>query len=187
MRHALVALILAGAVWSAACASTGAVPSPFPRPAASSPGAAPAPNPAPPVLEPPAPTADVPVAAPAEPDPLASTALAYRGVRYRNGGSFPEDGFDCSGLVWYVLAQHGIAVPRTVLEQYRVGTSVSAAEVRAGDLVFFNTTGVSPSHVGISIGGDEFVHAPNSSGEVRVEHLGARYWSERFVGIRRVE
>ncbi len=69
----------------------------------------------------------------------------------------------------------------------RVGTSVSAHDLRAGDLVFFNTTGVSPSHVGISVGGDEFVHAPNSSGEVRVEHLGARYWTERFVGIRRVE
>ena len=138
-------------------------------------------------MEPPPGSSEAPVAAPGEQDPLASTALAYRGVRYRNGGADPQDGFDCSGLVWYVLAQHGIAVPRTVVEQYRVGTSVSAHDLRAGDLVFFNTTGVSPSHVGISVCGDEFVHAPNSSGEVRVEHLAARYWSERFVGIRRVE
>jgi cell wall-associated NlpC family hydrolase len=54
-------------------------------------------------------------------------------------------------------------------------------------LVFFNTTGVNPSHVGIAIGGDEFVHAPNSAGDVRVERLGARYWADRFVGIRRVD
>ena len=186
MRHSLIALILAGAAWSAACASSGAVPSPFPRPGGSSPAAAPADSPAAVPSEPAAPP-DTPVAAPDAQDPLATTALTYRGVRYRSGGSYPEDGIDCSGLVWYVLAQHGIAVPRTVIEQYRVGTSVSAAEVRPGDLVFFNTTGVSPSHVGISVGGDEFVHAPNSSGEVRVEHLSARYWSDRFVGIRRVE
>jgi peptidoglycan endopeptidase LytE len=186
MRRSLFALILSCAAWSAACASSGAVPSPFPRPGRSSPPPAPAENPAPPSAEPAAPP-DAPVSAPGAQDPLASTALSYRGVRYRSGGSAPEDGFDCSGLVWYVLAQHGIAVPRTVIEQYRVGTSVSAAEVHPGDLVFFNTTGVSPSHVGISVGGDEFVHAPNSSGEVRVEHLSARYWSERFVGIRRVE
>ena len=105
-----------------------------------------------------------PVAAPGAQDPLASTALAYRGIRYRNGGADPDGGFDCSGLVWYVLAQHGIAVPRTVVEQYRVGTGVSARNCAPGDLVFFNTTGVSPSHVGISVGGDEFVHAPNSPG-----------------------
>jgi cell wall-associated NlpC family hydrolase len=186
MRRTLVAVIVACAAWSAACASSGAVPSPFPRPGRPSPGPTPADNPAPPPLEPVAPP-DAPASAPAPEDPLASTALAYRGVRYRNGGSDPADGFDCSGLVWYVLAQHGIAVPRTVVEQYRVGTSVSAADVRPGDLVFFNTTGVSPSHVGISVGGDAFVHAPNSSGEVRVEHLSARYWSERFVGIKRIE
>ena len=65
--------------------------------------------------------------------------------------------------------------------------SVDGSELRAGDLVFFNTTGVSPSHVGISIGGDQFVHAPSASGDVRVEHLGASYWAERFVGIRRLE
>jgi cell wall-associated NlpC family hydrolase len=120
-------------------------------------------------------------------DRVATTALSYRGVRYRNGGNDPNEGFDCSGFVWYVFAREGIAVPRTVAEQYRAGASVAAEDARAGDLVFFNTTGVSPSHVGIWIGGDEFVHAPSGSGEVRVERLGARYWSDRLVGIRRVD
>ena len=118
---------------------------------------------------------------------VAGTALSYRGVHYRNGGSDPDGGFDCSGFVWYVFARHGIPVPRTVAEQYRTGMSVNGTELRAGDLVFFNTTGASPSHVGISIGGDQFVHAPSASGEVRVEHIGASYWAERFVGIRRLE
>ena len=126
MRRWLVALIVVCAVWSAACASTGAVPSPFPRPGRPSPGSPPADSPPAP-MEPPPGSSEAPVAAPGEQDPLASTALAYRGVRYRNGGSDPQDGFDCSGLVWYVLAQHGIAVPRTVVEQYRVGTSVVGA------------------------------------------------------------
>jgi cell wall-associated NlpC family hydrolase len=121
------------------------------------------------------------------PGGIAATALTYRGVRYRNGGMDPDDGFDCSGFVWYVFAQHGITVPRTVTDQYREGRQVDATELRSGDLVFFNTQGASPSHVGIALGGDQFVHAPSSTGEVRVERLSTTYWSGRFVGIRRFE
>ena len=117
---------------------------------------------------------------------LAGTALSFRGVHYRSGGSSPASGFDCSGLVWYVFAQHGLQVPRTVAEQFKLGRSVDEGDLRAGDLVFFNTTGASPSHVGILIGGDEFVHAPSSTGEVRVEHLGTSYWGDRFVGAKRI-
>jgi cell wall-associated NlpC family hydrolase len=117
---------------------------------------------------------------------LAGTALSFRGLHYRSGGSSPASGFDCSGLVWYVFAQHGLQVPRTVAEQYRVGSNVESRDLRAGDLVFFNTTGSGASHVGILIGGDEFVHAPNAAGEVRVERLGATYWADRFVGARRI-
>jgi cell wall-associated NlpC family hydrolase len=116
---------------------------------------------------------------------LARTALALQGIPYRNGGTDPG-GFDCSGLVQYVFAQHGVDVPRTVVEQYRLGSRIEHDSVRAGDLLFFNTSGASPSHVGISIGGDEFVHAPNATGAVRVERLGASYWKGRFVGARRI-
>jgi cell wall-associated NlpC family hydrolase len=87
--------------------------------------------------------------------------------------------------VWYVFGQHGINVPRTVSDLYRVGNG-SAGPLEPGDLVFFSTTGPGPSHVGIVIGGDEFVHAPSSSGEVRVEHLSAAYWNSRYLGARRV-
>ena len=104
---------------------------------------------------------------------IAGTALGLRGAPYRNGGSDPS-GFDCSGFIWYVFGQHGIRVARTVGEQFREGTEVSADAVEPGDLLFFSTQGPGASHVGMAIGGDEFVHAPSSRGEVRVERLSAR-------------
>lgn len=163
----LVVILLA--LGAAACASSGAVPRPFP-----SPGVAPSASSA------------IPAAAPAGASDgysIAGTALSLRGAPYRNGGADPA-GFDCSGFVWYVLAQHGIQIGRTVGEQYRAGHGVDAARLQPGDLVFFNTGGSGPSHVGIAIGGDEFVHAPSSKGEVRVERLGSAYWAGRFVGAR---
>jgi cell wall-associated NlpC family hydrolase len=116
---------------------------------------------------------------------VTGTALALRGAPYRNGGSDPA-GFDCSGFVQYVFGQNGVSVPRTVTDQFRAGRSVDPPAMEAGDLVFFTTVTAGASHVGISIGGDEFVHAPSSTGEVRVERLSAPYWSTRFVGARRV-
>jgi cell wall-associated NlpC family hydrolase len=116
---------------------------------------------------------------------ISGTALTLRGTPYRDGGTDPN-GFDCSGFVWYVFGSHGIAAPRTVSEQARWGEQVDAADLRPGDLVFFTTTAPGPTHVGIVIGGDSFVHAPSSSGVVRVERLSTSYWSSRFVAARRV-
>ena len=116
---------------------------------------------------------------------MVGTALGLRGSPYRTGGSDPS-GFDCSGFVWYVFARQGLAVPRTVAAQFQAGAPVAAGDLRPGDLVFFETAGASASHVGIVVSRDAFVHAPSSRGEVRVEHLGARYWSNRFVGARRL-
>jgi cell wall-associated NlpC family hydrolase len=116
---------------------------------------------------------------------VTGTALELRGTPYRNGGSDPG-GFDCSGFVQYVFAQHGVKMPRRVSDQFREGTSVDPSQIEAGDLVFFTTVAPGASHVGIALGGDEFVHAPSSTGEVRVERLSAAYWSARFVGARRV-
>ena len=116
---------------------------------------------------------------------ISGTALTLRGSPYRLGGGDPA-GFDCSGLVQYVFGQHGIQLPRTVTEQFRVGSTVNAADVKAGDLVFFSTTTPGASHVGIAVGGGAFVHAPTSSGVVRVENLGSSYWGPRFIGARRV-
>jgi cell wall-associated NlpC family hydrolase len=104
-------------------------------------------------------------------------------VPYVNGGSDPS-GFDCSGFVAFVFAQHGIALPRTVESQATVGEDV--AWPAAGDLVFFRTSGRRPSHVGIALGPDRFIHAPSSRGVVRIEMLAAPYWADRFVEARRV-
>jgi cell wall-associated NlpC family hydrolase len=115
---------------------------------------------------------------------VAGTALALRGVPYRNGGADPS-GFDCSGFVWYVFGQHGVNVPRTVTQQFAAGED-PGRQLEAGDLVFFSTVAPGATHVGILIGGDEFVHAPSSTGQVRVERLSAGYWSSRYVGARRI-
>jgi cell wall-associated NlpC family hydrolase len=117
---------------------------------------------------------------------VSGTALGLRGVRYKNGGADPG-GFDCSGLVQYVFARHGLGLPRTVTSQFGVGAPVAAVDLQAGDLVFFGITDPgAPSHVGIIVGGDSFVHAPVAGGVVRVERLGAAYWGSRLVGARRV-
>jgi peptidoglycan DL-endopeptidase LytE len=116
---------------------------------------------------------------------IASAALRLQGIPYRSGGSDPR-GFDCSGLVQFVLAQYGVAVPRIVRDQFEVGSRVRLDELEPGDLVFFATEGRQVSHVGIAIGGDRFVHAPNARGTVRVDSLASGYWGERVTGARRV-
>jgi cell wall-associated NlpC family hydrolase len=108
-----------------------------------------------------------------------------RGTRYRNGGNDPS-GFDCSGFTQYVFGQHGVALPRDVKDQFGLGRPVDPADIAAGDLLFFTTTAPGASHVGIALGGVEFVHAPSSTGVVRVERMTSPYWSQRFVGARRV-
>jgi cell wall-associated NlpC family hydrolase len=149
------------------CASTGAVPRPFPGSGRESPAR---PSEGPPFTS---------------NESIAETALAYTGVPYRPGGSDPS-GFDCSGFVWFVLQQHGIALPRTVEEQFRVGRPVGARRLAAGDLVFFKTSGRGPTHVGVIINSEEFVHAPTSRGEVRIERLASNYWARRLLAGRRV-
>ncbi len=173
-------LLVVLAIGTAACASTGAVPQPFPLPAG--PTAAP--------TEPPPESSPPPAPARGDGYEISGAALSLRGVPYRKGGSDPS-GFDCSGFVWYVFDQHGVRLPRTVSEQFQAGSEVDPRDLRAGDLVFFDTInrGVRQfaTHVGIVIGGDEFVHAPSSTGEVRVERLASSYWAPRFLGARRVQ
>ncbi len=170
----VVAAVVLGA---ASCASTGAVPKPFPMPG---------PRPAPPPLPTPAPPPAVPESSSTSPGyAIAGTALSLRGAPYRDGGADPQ-GFDCSGFVQYVFAQNGLRMPRTVTDQYHAGHSVAPGQIQPGDLLFFSTVAPGASHVGIAIGGDEFVHAPSERGEVRVEHLSSSYWSPRFIGARRV-
>jgi cell wall-associated NlpC family hydrolase len=172
-----LALVAVTALTTACASSNGAVPHPFPmvRPAAPQLAAA---------GDSPSSTGNA--TAPPDTYALTGTALALRGTRYRDGGSDPN-GFDCSGFTQYVFGQHGLALPRDVKNQFGTGQPVSPVQISAGDLIFFNTIGPGVSHVGIALGGDEFVHAPSSTGVVRVDRLTASYWSARFVGARRIQ
>ena len=177
------ALIVILAVASGACATGGGVPRPFPG-AAIPPGAGGDPTDR---VDTPPERVEVPVA-PAAPGTLATvvaTALGFRGVPYLNGGTDPS-GFDCSGFVQYVFGRHGTELPREVRDQYRTGRRVDVNEVKAGDLLFFQTVSRGASHVGVAIGEGQFVHAPSSRGVVRVERYDNSYWASRFVGARRV-
>jgi cell wall-associated NlpC family hydrolase len=175
---ALAAIALTG------CASTGAVPRPFPMPGSPPVATAEIPPPPPPPAEAPVPPAASPAGS-TDGYALAGTALSLRGAPYRDRGVDPS-GFDCSGFVQYVYQKYGLALPREVREQYRQGKKVDADRLEPGDLLFFTTVAPGASHVGIAIGGDQFVHAPSERGVVRVEHLSTTYWRTRFVGARRV-
>jgi len=111
-------------------------------------------------------------------------AMGFMGVPYVFGGSTPS-GFDCSGFVMYVFRGAGISLPRTADVQYEVGTPIEKSDLRAGDLVFFTTYTYGPSHVGISLGGDKFIHASSSKG-VTIDTLSRGYWVSTYIGARRV-
>lgn len=112
-------------------------------------------------------------------------AMGLMGSPYRNGGTDPSSGFDCSGLVSYVFqTAASTQLPRTASSQASVARRISRRALRAGDLVFFNTLGRPNSHVGIYIGGGQFVNAPSSGGRVRVDTLDNPYFSRRFESAR---
>ena len=114
-------------------------------------------------------------------------ALSLLGTPYRFGGSSPQAGFDCSGLVQHVFASVlNRELPRRAEEISGVGHPVSRAELQPGDLVFFNTLRRAYSHVAIYIGEGRFVHAPARNGRVRIEGMDDRYWATRFNGARRL-
>jgi cell wall-associated NlpC family hydrolase len=121
-------------------------------------------------------------------NPMIGEALDQLGIRYSYGGSSPDTGFDCSGLVAY-SAQHGLGLklPRNSSAIALMGASVDKTKLQPGDLVFFNTLGRRYSHVGIYLGEDKFVHSPSAGGVVRIEKMSMRYWAKRYNGARRLE
>ena len=118
------------------------------------------------------------------------TAMNFLGVPYRRGGNSADHGFDCSGFTRHVFELSlGLVLPRRVDEQAQTAglVSVKRSELKPGDLVFFNTLKRTFSHVGIYVGEGKFIHSPRTGGEVRVEDMGASYWSKRFTGARRAD
>jgi cell wall-associated NlpC family hydrolase len=138
------------------------------------------------------PTPTPTASAPAPPPPASSSAppashggvvgiaMRYLGVPYVWGGASPR-GFDCSGLVMYVFAQIGVSLPHSSYAQYGMGSPVSMSQLQPGDLVFF----AGASHVGIYIGGGQFIHAPHTGDVVKISSLSGWYAST-FAGGRRI-
>jgi len=110
-------------------------------------------------------------------------ALRFIGRPYQWAG-IGNRGFDCSGLVLRVFAALGLALPHSSFDQYRRGISVPAAALSPGDLVFFRTYRAGPSHVGIYVGADRFIHASYSRGVV-ISSMGDPYFRYRYLGARR--
>jgi cell wall-associated NlpC family hydrolase len=109
-------------------------------------------------------------------------ALQYLGVPYVWGGASPATGFDCSGFVMFVYAQLGVSLPHNAAAQFGYGTPVSRDQLAPGDLVFFDGLG----HVGIYIGGGEFVHAPHTGDVVKISSLSEAWYAATYVGARRL-
>lgn len=117
---------------------------------------------------------------------LLASAYELIGTRYRLGGTRPETGFDCSGFVRYLYEQNfSLALPPSAPLQFQVGYRVEKWELEPGDLVFFRTR--RGWHVGMYVGNDAFIHAPNRRKTVRVSPLFSDpYWRRAYVGARRI-
>ncbi len=121
------------------------------------------------------------VAPPSQYGGVVGIAMQYLGTPYVWGGASPG-GFDCSGFVMFVYAQVGVSLPHHAADQYNYGVPVSRDQLEPGDLVFFDGLG----HVGIYIGGGEFVHAPHTGTVVQVSGLDQGSYAYSYVGARRV-
>jgi cell wall-associated NlpC family hydrolase len=115
-------------------------------------------------------------------DRAATIALEAVGTPYRWGGSSPESGFDCSGLVYWAYGRLGLELPHSSYALFDRGRRVPRSELRRGDLLFFSGLG----HVGVYIGRGRMVHAPQTGGAVEVVKLGGPYYGGELVGARRL-
>ncbi len=113
---------------------------------------------------------------------VVAIAMQYLGIPYVWGGASPSQGFDCSGLTMYVFAQIGISLPHYAAAQYGMGVAVSKDQLAPGDLVFFRGLG----HMGMYIGGGNFIHAPRTGDVVKISSLSESYYVSNWVGARRI-
>ena len=114
-------------------------------------------------------------------------AKQYLGYKYVAGGSSPSIGFDCSGFTTYVYKHFGISLNRSSKGQIKNGVAVSKNNLQPGDILIFNgSSNTSIGHVGIYVGGNDFIHAANSREGVIITSLSSSYYQKRYVGARRV-
>ena len=116
---------------------------------------------------------------------IARFVCSFVGYSYVYGGSKPSTGFDCSGLMYYCLRQYGYSMNRTADDQMDQGTAVSRDELQVGDLVFIGS-GSDANHVCMYIGDGNFVHASTPSTGVRINSLNETYYTNRYIGARRI-
>lgn len=113
------------------------------------------------------------------------TALGLLDTPYRYGGTHPSLGFDCSGLVGYVFGSATAhTLPRSTADIARISRPVHKTQLKAGDLVFFNTLNRSNSHMGIYLGDGNFINAPSSGGRVRIDSLNNPWFASRLDSAR---
>ena len=114
-------------------------------------------------------------------------SMSLIGVRYRWGGNTPEHGLDCSGFIRYVFEKAAtLSLPRTSRSISQVGQVVDKEDLQPGDLVFFNTLRRQFSHVGVYLGGNQFIHAPSKGKTIAISKFDHAYWASRYNGARRV-
>lgn len=117
---------------------------------------------------------------------LVQNALGWLGVPYRRGGKSADHGFDCSGFVGAVFAKtFGLVLPPSALLISKIGQPITFAELKIGDLIFFNTLRRPFSHVGIYMGEGRFIHACSSANQIKVDKLD-QYYTKRINGFRRI-
>ncbi len=126
--------------------------------------------------------------APSINEQIISYAKQLNGVKYLYGGNTPQTGFDCSGLIGYVYKKFGITLNRSAEAMYSNGIKVSKSQLEAGDILFFDASSRKASgridHAGIYLGGDSFIHASSSNGEVRIQKLSE--YRGTYIGAKRV-
>ncbi|MEI8354938.1 MAG: NlpC/P60 family protein [Deltaproteobacteria bacterium] len=115
----------------------------------------------------------------------ARTAERFVGIPYRWGGDTVVDGMDCSGFTRAVYNLCGVNIPRTSLEQFRVGQAVNKDELLDGDLVFFGNSERQITHVGIYVGENRFVHAPKRGDDIKITPITGNGFAKRFIGAKR--
>lgn len=112
---------------------------------------------------------------------IAMYALGLIDTGYRFGGKNPDAGLDCSGMVSYIFNRAaGLKLTGSAADMARKGRQIDKTNLRAGDLVFFNTLNRPFSHVGIYIGDGRFIHAPSGNGKVHISRLDNPYFAPRF-------
>lgn len=119
-------------------------------------------------------------------NPVVQTVEGVVGVPYKWGGESPREGFDCSGLVYWAYAQHGVRIPRVSWQQVEHGRRIGRHDLRAGDLVFFDTGQRRGFHVGLVTGRGTFLHSPKAGSRVSESSLDNSYWYRKFMFGRRV-